>query len=34
MTETTVRTGYRVRGSALTGRNWLNTGGRQLQLVD
>ncbi|THJ68519.1 redoxin domain-containing protein [Arthrobacter echini] len=34
MTETTVRTGYRVRGSALTGRNWLNTGGRQLQLED
>lgn len=34
MTETTTRTGYRVRGSALTGRNWLNTGGRQLQLED
>ncbi len=34
MTETTVRTGYRVRGSELTGRNWLNTGGRQLQLED
>ncbi|WP_247827229.1 NHL domain-containing thioredoxin family protein [Arthrobacter antioxidans] len=36
MTETTVRTraNYRVRGSALTGRNWLNTGGRQLQLED
>ncbi|WDF33012.1 NHL domain-containing thioredoxin family protein [Arthrobacter agilis] len=34
MTETTVRTGYRVRGSALTGRNWLNTGGKQLDLED
>jgi thiol-disulfide isomerase/thioredoxin len=34
MTETTVRTGYRVRGSELTGRNWLNTGGKQLSLAD
>lgn len=36
MTETTARAraNYRVRGSALTGRNWLNTGGRQLQLED
>lgn len=33
MTET-VRAGYRVRGSALEGRNWLNTGGRQLGLED
>ena len=33
MTET-VRTGYRVRASALEGRNWLNTGGRQLGLED
>ncbi|WP_028280321.1 NHL domain-containing thioredoxin family protein [Arthrobacter sp. H5] len=34
MTETSLRTGYRVRASELTGRNWLNTGGRQLQLED
>jgi thiol-disulfide isomerase/thioredoxin len=33
MTET-VRTDYRVRASALEGRNWLNTGGRQLGLED
>ena len=33
MTET-VRAGYRVRGSELTGRNWLNTGGRQLGLEE
>ncbi|MET4059895.1 thiol-disulfide isomerase/thioredoxin [Arthrobacter sp. UYP6] len=33
MTET-VRAGYRVRASALEGRNWLNTGGRQLGLED
>ena len=33
MTET-VRTGYRVRASELEGRNWLNTGGRQLNLED
>ncbi|MDN3481101.1 NHL domain-containing thioredoxin family protein [Arthrobacter sp. APC 3897] len=33
MTET-VRAGYRVRASALEGRNWLNTGGRQLELED
>ncbi|KNC18447.1 NHL repeat-containing protein [Arthrobacter sp. RIT-PI-e] len=36
MTETTARAraNYRVRGSELTGRNWLNTGGRQLSLAD
>ena len=33
MTET-VRAGYRVRASELEGRNWLNTGGRQLGLED
>ena len=33
MTET-VRAGYRVRASELEGRNWLNTGGRQLNLED
>ena len=33
MTET-VRADYRVRASALEGRNWLNTGGRQLGLED
>lgn len=33
MTET-VRAGYRVRASQLEGRNWLNTGGRQLTLED
>ena len=33
MTET-VRAGYRVRASELEGRNWLNTGGRQLTLED
>ncbi|MFZ3451851.1 NHL domain-containing thioredoxin family protein [Arthrobacter sp. 7Tela_A1] len=33
MTET-VRAGYRVRASELVGRNWLNTGGRQLGLED
>ena len=33
MTET-VRAGYRVRASELEGRNWLNTGGRQLNLQD
>lgn len=33
MTET-VRAGYRVRASELTGRNWLNTGGAQLGLED
>lgn len=27
-----VRTAYKVRGSELVGRNWLNTGGRQLDL--
>ncbi|MCC9204061.1 NHL domain-containing thioredoxin family protein [Arthrobacter sp. zg-Y769] len=30
----TVRAGYRVRASELEGRNWLNTGGRQLNLED
>ncbi|WP_026532178.1 NHL domain-containing thioredoxin family protein [Arthrobacter sp. H41] len=34
MTDTTLRTDYRVRASELTGRNWLNTGGKQLQLDD
>ncbi|MBG6184106.1 thiol-disulfide isomerase/thioredoxin/sugar lactone lactonase YvrE [Arthrobacter sp. CAN_A214] len=34
MTDTSLRTGYRVRASELTGRNWLNTGGKQLQLDD
>lgn len=34
MTETPLRAGYRVRASELEGRNWLNTGGRQLQLQD
>ncbi|MEB7504463.1 NHL domain-containing thioredoxin family protein [Arthrobacter koreensis] len=33
MTET-VRAGYRVRASELEGRNWLNTGGKQLGLED
>ncbi|CEA09157.1 Thiol-disulfide oxidoreductase YkuV [Arthrobacter saudimassiliensis] len=33
MTET-VHAGYRVRASELVGRNWLNTGGAQLQLED
>ncbi|MBD7995796.1 redoxin domain-containing protein [Arthrobacter sp. Sa2CUA1] len=33
MTET-VRAGYRVRASELAGRNWLNTGGKQLGLED
>src|SRR6185312_7238238 len=30
----TIRTSYRVRGSDLVGRNWLNTGGKQLGLED
>ncbi|UNK46493.1 NHL domain-containing thioredoxin family protein [Arthrobacter sulfonylureivorans] len=30
----TIRTNYRVRGSDLVGRNWLNTGGKQLGLDD
>ncbi|WP_026553458.1 NHL domain-containing thioredoxin family protein [Arthrobacter sp. H20] len=34
MTETSIRTDYRVRASELVGRNWLNTGGRQLTLED
>ncbi|WP_323959435.1 redoxin domain-containing protein [Arthrobacter sp. JZ12] len=34
MTETPLRVGYRVRASELVGRNWLNTGGRQLALED
>ncbi|NJC23527.1 thiol-disulfide isomerase/thioredoxin [Arthrobacter pigmenti] len=34
MTETPLRVGYRVRASELVGRNWLNTGGKQLQLED
>ncbi|WP_159803211.1 NHL domain-containing thioredoxin family protein [Arthrobacter zhaoguopingii] len=34
MTETPIRTSYRVRASELAGRNWLNTGGRQLRLED
>jgi thiol-disulfide isomerase/thioredoxin len=34
MSETSARAGYRVRASELQGRNWLNTGGRQLQLED
>lgn len=34
MTETSLRVGYRVRASELVGRNWLNTGGKQLTLED
>ncbi len=34
MTESTLRVDYRVRASELVGRNWLNTGGKQLQLED
>ena len=34
MTDTSIRTSYRVRASELAGRNWLNTGGRQLRLED
>src|SRR3954451_18396798 len=30
----TIRTNYRVRGSDLVGRNWLNTGGKQLGLEE
>ena len=33
MTDASLRTGYRVRASELAGRNWLNTGGRQLDLA-
>ncbi|NKX51632.1 redoxin domain-containing protein, partial [Arthrobacter deserti] len=32
--ETSIRSNYRVRASELVGRNWLNTGGKQLNLVD
>ena len=32
--ETSIRTNYRVRASELVGRNWLNTGGKQLGLED
>ena len=34
MTETSLRVDYRVRASELVGRNWLNTGGKQLKLED
>lgn len=32
--DTSLRSNYRVRASELVGRNWLNTGGKQVGLED